>query len=150
VDSALLALRGKSPLLPSTLRVGVSRTIGLAYLAGFFRAFQRSFPKVQLHVSHDTSAFILAAVESGERDAGVVSPPPRLPGGLEMARRFNDEFVLVLPPRSVAPQPLPISDLSGIVKRHRWLAITRKSITGKRLQAWLEQAGVRCEPALEA
>ena len=43
VDSALLALRGKSALLPRTLRVGVSRTVGLAYLPGFFHAFQRKF-----------------------------------------------------------------------------------------------------------
>lgn len=152
VDNALLALRGKSALLPKTLRVGVSRTIGLAYLPGFFRAFQRKSSKVQLHVSHETSAFILAAVESGELDAGIVSPPPCLPRGLEMARRFNDEFVLVLPPRSLwkLPQPLPAARLTEVLKRHRWLAITRQSITGKRLQAWLELAGVRCEPTLEA
>ena len=74
VENALQALRGKSPLLPRTLRVGVSRTIGLAYLPGFFRAFQRKLPAVQLQVSHQSSDFILAAVESGELDTGVVSP----------------------------------------------------------------------------
>lgn len=152
VDNALLALRGKSALLPRTLRVGVSRTIGLAYLPGFFRAFQRKFPKVQLHVSHESSSFILAAVESGELDAGIVSPPPRLPAGLEAVRRFQDEFILVLPPRAIVKieQPLPASKLSEILRRHRWLAITRQSITGKRLHAWVEQAGGKVEPVLEA
>ena len=29
-------------------------------------------------------------------------------------------------------------------------AITRQSVTGQRLQAWLERSGVRCEPSLEA
>jgi DNA-binding transcriptional LysR family regulator len=152
VDNALEALRGQSALLPKTLRVGVSRTVGLAYLPGFFRAFQRRFPKVQLHVSHEASRFVLAAVESGELDAGIVSPPPRLPGTLEMARRFNDDFVLVLPPRStfkVSP-PLPIAHLPDVWRRQRWLAITRQSVTGQRLHAWLERAGVRVEPALEA
>ena len=152
VDSALFALRGKSAMLPKTIRVGLSRTIGLAYLPGFFRAFQRKNPKIQLHVSHEASGFILAAVESGELDAGIVSPPPRLPGGLEMAHRFKDEFVLVLPPRASlkAPQPIPAPKLMEILKRHRWLAISRQSNTGKRLHSWLEKAGVRCEPALEA
>jgi len=152
VDNALLALRGKSALLPRTLRVGVSRTIGLAYLPGFFRAFQRKFPKVQLHVSHERSDFVLAAVESGELDAGIVSTPPHLPKTLEAARRFDDEFVLALPPRSASkiPQPLPIADIPALFKRHRWLAITRQSITGQRIHDWLKRAGVKGEPALEA
>lgn len=152
VDSALLALRGKSGLLPRTLRVGISRTIGLAYLPGFFRAFQRKFPKIQLHVSHEASDFILAAVESGELDAGIMSPPLRLPQGLQAAHRFNDEFVLMLPPRAPVKvaQPLAAPKLAEFLKRQRWLLITRQSNTGKRLHAWLQDAGVRCEPALEA
>ncbi|MBC8001632.1 MAG: LysR family transcriptional regulator [Opitutaceae bacterium] len=152
VDSALLALRGKSALLPKTLRVGLSRTIGLAYLPGFFRAFQRKFPKIQLHVSHESSAFILSAVESGELDAGIVSPPPRLPGGVEMAHRFSDEFVLVFPPgsRLKIQQPVPATGLVEVLKRHRWLAISRQSNTGKRMHAWLEKSGVLREPDLEA
>lgn len=152
VNDALFALRGKSALLPRMLRVGVSRTIGLAYLPGFFRAFQREHPKVQLHVSHERSDFVLAAVESGELDAGVVSMPPHLPKVLEAARRFRDEFVLVLPPRPALKmsQPLPIANLPDVLKRHRWLTITRQSITGQRLHAWLERAGIKGEPALEA
>jgi DNA-binding transcriptional LysR family regulator len=152
VDNALLALRGKSALLPKALRVGVSRTIGLAYLPGFFRSFQRRFPKVQLQVSHERSDFILAAVESGELDAGIVSPPPRLPKTLEMASRFNDEFVLILPPRSIvkSPQPVPAAQLREVYKRQRWLLITRQSNTGKRLHGWLQEVGLRCEPAIEA
>jgi DNA-binding transcriptional LysR family regulator len=152
VDNALLALRGKSALLPKALRVGVSRTIGLAYLPGFFRAFQRKFPKVQLQVSHERSDFILASVESSELDAGIVSPPLRLPGTLVLARRFDDEFVLILPPRTVVrtPQPLPVSKLGELFKRQRWLLITRQSNTGKRLHAWLRDAGLRCDPSLEA
>jgi len=152
VDSALLALRGKSALLPQALRVGVSRTVGLAYLPGFSRAFQRKFCDVQLHVSHERSDFILAAVESGELDAGIVSPPPRLPQTLETAHRFRDEFVLIVPPRSVVKvaQPVSAKRLSEVFKSQRWLLVTRQSNTGKRLQAWLRDAGLWLEPALEA
>lgn len=152
VDNALLALRGKSALLPRALRVGVSRTIGLAYLPGFFRAFQQKFPKAQLQISHERSDFILAAVESGELDAGIVSPPPRLPKTMVATRQFADEFVLILPPRTLikVPQPLPAARLRDAFKRQRWLLITRQSNTGKRLHAWLQDAGLRCEPAIEA
>lgn len=152
VDSALAALRGKSALLPRTLRVGITRTVGLAYLPGFFRSFQRRFPQAQLQVSHERSEFILAAVEGGELDAGVVSPPPRLPGTLEATRRFEDQFVLILPPRTVLKiaQPLPSRRLGEVLKGQRWLLITRQSNTGKGLHGWLRKAGLHFEPAVEA
>jgi DNA-binding transcriptional LysR family regulator len=152
VDSALLALRGKSALLPRTLRVGISRTVGLAYLPGFFHAFQRKSSNVQIHVSHESSAYILGAIESGELDAGVVSPPPRLPRSLEMAHQFTDEFIVILPPKAVvkASQPIKATDLGRLFKTSRWLLISRQSNTGKRLHGWLEKAGFRCEPTIEA
>lgn len=152
VDDALQALRGSSPLLPRALRVGVSRTVGLAYLPGFFRAFQKACPDAQLHIAHQPSDFILAAIESRELDAGIVSPPPHLPPALEVARQFKDEFLLILPPRKSidSSQPLPVARLAEVLKRHRWLHITRQSNTGKRLHAWLEKTGFRREPILEA
>lgn len=152
VDNALTALRGKSALLPQSLRIGVSRTVGLAYLPGFFRAFRKQHPKVQLQVSHERSSFLLSAVESGELHAAIVSPPPRMPKSLEIAHRFQDEFVLIFPPRTVVkgPRPLAIDRLSEVTQRQRWLLITRQSNTGKRLQSWMQQAGLNCEPSIEA
>ncbi len=152
VDSALTALRGKSPLLPRSLRVGISRTIGLAYLPGFFRAFQRRFAEVQLQVSHERSDFILSAVEAGELDVGIVSPPSYRPQSLEVVRRFDDEFVLIMPPGTSvqSSEPLTMEALEALMKRSRWLLITRHSNTGKRIHGWLNDAGLRCEPAIEA
>jgi DNA-binding transcriptional LysR family regulator len=71
---------------------------------------------------------------------------------LEAAHRFSDEFVLILPPRSVlkVSQPLPARRLGEVLSNQRWLLITRQSNTGKRLQGWLKDAGLRCEPAIEA
>ncbi len=131
---------------------GVSRTIGLAYLPGFFRSFQRKSPKAQLQVSHQQSDFLLASVESGELDAAILSPPPRLPSSLELTCPFLDEFVMILPPRSTVrvTKCLPIAQLHEVCKRQRWLMITRQSNTGKRLQGWLKDAGVWREPGIEA
>ena len=98
VDDAVNALKTGFDLEPKTLRVGIARTIGLAYLPGFFRHFQTKFPLVQLHVSHESSAVVLAAVESGELDAGVVAVRPQLSRGLHVTHRFNDEFVVIIPP----------------------------------------------------
>jgi DNA-binding transcriptional LysR family regulator len=47
VNEAITALKGGVDASPKMLRVGIARTIGLAYLPGFFRRFQREFPAVQ-------------------------------------------------------------------------------------------------------
>jgi DNA-binding transcriptional LysR family regulator len=153
VNDAVSALKKGASLTPRTLRVGIARTIGLAYLPGFFRRFQTKFPQVQLHVSHESSAFILAAVESGELDAGVVAAPPQLSRGLHVTHRFPDEFVVIAPPgmklagpvRQITPAELP-----NIVRVRRWLFISEQTNTGKRLSAWLERNGVRLEAAMRA
>lgn len=79
-------------LVPKTLRVGVARSIGLAYYAGFFFAFRRKLPEVQLQVVQLTSREILEAVESRSLDVGLLSPPRRLPRSLVVTHRFEDEF----------------------------------------------------------
>jgi len=153
VEEAVQTLKDGFELIPKTLRVGVARTIGLAYLPGFFRAFQKTFPKVQIHVSHESSRFILAAVESGELDAGIVSPPPRLSRGVTVTHRFEDGFIAIAPPRFRLPAGFVVIEPKALVKifaRQRWLLISRESNTGKRLQAWMERRGLRVEPAMEA
>jgi DNA-binding transcriptional LysR family regulator len=153
VHDAVSALKSGFDLAPKTLRVGIARTIGLAYLPGFFRRFQTKFPRVQLHVSHESSAFILAAVESGELDAGVVTAPPQLSRGLHVTHRFNDEFVVIVPPgmkltgsvRTMAPAELP-----NILRGQRWLLIGEQTNTGKRLSAWLERHELKLDTALRA
>jgi DNA-binding transcriptional LysR family regulator len=153
VNDAVSALKDKFALTPKTLRVGIARTIGLAYLPGFFRQFQKKFPRVQLRVSQETSAFILAAVESGELDVGVVTTPPQLSRALLVTHRFDDAFVAIAPPSFQLPQSLsriPLGDLPKHFARRRWLLISDQTSTGLRLRAWLARNGVNVETAMEA
>jgi DNA-binding transcriptional LysR family regulator len=153
VSDAVTALKRGFNLVPETLRVGIARTIGLAYLPGFFRRFQARFPRVQLHVSHESSAFILAAVESGELDAGVVAAPAQLSRGIQVTHQFTDEFVAIVPPglklagpaRQIAPAALP-----NVARSQRWLSISEQTNTGKRLKAWLERKGAKLNVAMHA
>ena len=62
-------IQQSSGRMPPTLRVGVARSIGLAYLPGYFFAFQRRHPEVQLQVTHQTSREILESLEAGQLDA---------------------------------------------------------------------------------
>lgn len=137
---------------PPTLRVGAARSIGLAYLPGYFFAFQRRHPEVQLQVTHQTSREILAALEAGNLDAGLVCPPPRLPPSLKVTHRFADEFTAIAP-----PQFLPASDVTRVTMKQlkklfagqRWLLIDRQGFTGRRLNHWLRKQGWLIEPAME-
>jgi DNA-binding transcriptional LysR family regulator len=153
VNEAVSTLKDGFDLAPKALRVGIARTIGLAYLPGFFRRFQTRFPRVQLRVSHESSAFILAAVESGELDIGIVAAPAQLSRALTVTHRFVDEFVAIAPPKlrlSGAVQRVPPIELPRIFARQRWLLISDDTSTGKRLRAWLTRHHLKLETAMEA
>src|SRR5213594_2339817 len=77
------------------VRVDVSRTIGLAYLPGFFHANLRRFPQIGYRVTCQPSDEILTALEANNQDIGVLCPPPRLSKTLCVTHRFADAFALI-------------------------------------------------------
>jgi len=152
VGEAIKSLREKFELGPSTLRIGVARTISLAYLPGFFKKFQRLRPDVQLHVTHQSSAFIQGAVESGELDCGFITASPVLSANLLIAHRFSDEFIAIAPPSFPALTTKPISplQLAKIFENQKWLSISPETNTGKYLRAWLQREGIRAKIGMES
>ncbi|MDR3457921.1 MAG: LysR family transcriptional regulator [Verrucomicrobiae bacterium] len=151
-DDALNHLRQKFNLVPKTLHVGVARTIGLAYLPGFFFAFQRKFPEVQLQVSQQTSDEIIEAVAAQDLDVGLLCRPPRLPRGLQITHCFKDDFTFIAPPKfalSEKSNRTPVKELKHILAGQRWLMIQRESNTGRHLRLWLEEQDWEIEPAME-
>ncbi len=136
--------------LPPSLRVGVARSIGLGYLPGYFFAFHRQHPEVQLQVVQRTSREIVEALDAGDLDAGLVCPPAHLPRSLQTTHRFADEFVAIVPPQLSVPAGLEtIKDLRNHLTGQRWLMIERESHTGQRLNEWLKRQGWQIEPAME-
>lgn len=122
------------------MRLGVSKTVSLAYLPGFVVAHRRAHPSVQLKVSHLPSGEILQALEENNLDVGVLSPPTRLPVALKITHRFKDAFVLITP-KDLTP---PAKSLSERIKewqpwlrKQSWLLIHENSNTGTRLRRWL-------------
>ncbi len=135
---------------PPKLRVGVARSIGLAYLPGYFFAFHRQHPEVQLQVLQQTSREILNRLDAGELDAGLVCPPPHLPRSLQVTHRFTDQFVGIVPPALEVPVHLQtVEQLKRQLGDQRWLMIQHDSYTGQQLNAWLKKQDWRLEPAME-
>jgi DNA-binding transcriptional LysR family regulator len=132
------------------VRVDVSRTVGLAYLPGFFHANLRRLPQLGYRVTCQSSGEILSALEANEQDVGVLCPPSRLPKTLRITHGFEDAFTLVAS-RSVESQVHPLSKkaLKEWLKKQNWLLIDERSNTGQRLRAWMARQGWRIEPTMQ-
>lgn len=152
VNEAIQVIKQGSDFAPKTLRVGISRSIGLAYLPGFFHRFQREFPAVKLSISHESSTFIMAAIESGELEAGIVTAPPRISTSLTIARKFVDEFTLIAPPGMNLSKyrKAKLRDVSELLKQHPAIFINQSSTTGKLLRGWLARNDLPVNEMMEA
>jgi len=133
------------------IRVAVSRTIGLAYLPGFFHASLRLLPELGYRVTCQSSDEILASIEVNERDIGVLCPPRRLPKTLRVTHKFEDAFTLVTP-AVFAGELQGLSTTKSRVewlKKQNWLQIDEKSNTGRSLRLWMHHQGWRIEPTMQ-
>lgn len=151
-ENALHELQQTFKLVPQTLRIGIARSIGLAYYPGYFFAFQHEFPQVQLHVTQQTSNEIITALEDRTLDAGLLCPPKRLPRGLEITHRFNDEFTMIGPASSLAwleETYYPVRELKKHLQDQRWLMINPEGNTGQRLTQWFEAHNWPVKAAME-
>jgi DNA-binding transcriptional LysR family regulator len=132
------------------VQVGVSRSIGLAYLPGFFHANLRAAPEVGYRVRYESGAQIVAALEDHALDVGVICPPGRLPKTLRATHRFADAFTLIAPQTAAVTFPAKArqAQLQAWAERQNWLLLDEKSQTGARLRAWMILHGAKMEPAL--
>jgi DNA-binding transcriptional LysR family regulator len=130
--------------------VGVSRSIGLAYLPGFFHANLKKLPNVGYRVSYQASAGILTDLESNNLDLGVLCPPSRLPQTVRITHRFDDAFVLICPADFPADFD-PASKKARLkwVSGQNWLLIDDTTNTGNRLRAWMAKQGLTIEPGMQ-
>jgi DNA-binding transcriptional LysR family regulator len=151
-EASLQRLREQFAGARPQVRVGVSRSIGHAYLPGFFHANLRRHPQVACRVSYQPSADLLAALEANELDLGVLCPPPRLPSTLRVTHRFDDAFTLLAPRELAAAfRALPNSSKARTawLTAQNWLLIDDTTNTGRRLRLWMNRQGLRVEPSMQ-
>ena len=151
VDQSLNHLAQEFAGARKEVRVDVSRTIGLAYLPGFFHANLRRLPQVGYRVTCQASDEVLTALEANEQDVGVICPPKRLPKTLRVTHRFKDAFALIT---SSSQSKLQIGTLSKAkartewLKQQNWLLIEERSNTGLQLRSWMRRQGWHIEPTM--
>jgi len=140
VQASLRRLREDFVEGSKQVRLGVSRSISLAYLPGFLFANQRREPGVNLAVTHETSAAILRQLEGDELDVGIFCPPRRLPGNLTVTHRFRDAFTLVTPLSFLAAGRKGRA-LQKALAEQTWLLLGEGSNTSSQLRHWMKAQG---------
>lgn len=151
VDQSLHHLAQEFAGARKEVRVAVSRTIGLAYLPGFFHANLRRFPQIGYRVTCQSSAEILTGLEANEQDIGVLCPPPRLPKTLRITHRFADAFALIAS-AELSPGLQKISKDKARAEwlaSQNWLLIEERSNTGQQLRSWMKRQGWRIVPTMQ-
>jgi DNA-binding transcriptional LysR family regulator len=145
VENSLRTLKQDFADAPREVRVNVSRSVGFAYLPGFFHANLRKVRNVSYRLHYSRSEEILSALEADEQDIGVLNAPGRIPPSLQVTHRFQDVFTFVAP-ASVAADYV---ELNSLLERRRWLGgqqwflFDEGTATGKQLRRWLKREGLR-------
>lgn len=152
IDQTLRSLREEFAEARKEIRVGVSRSVGLAYFPGFFHANLRRLERVAYRVSYNPSAEILSALEANELDVGVLCPPRRLPRTVRATHRFSDTFTLIASAGAAPEFEAVLADRAARAKwanRQLWLTLDEDANTGRRLRTWMTHQGIRAEPAMQ-
>lgn len=152
IAQILKSLREEFTDAKKEIRVGVSRSVGLAYLPGFFHANLRRLPQVGYRVSSLLSAEIFSSLDANELDVGVLSPPRRLPATVRITHRFTDGFALIGSPEAAADFELHANTRAKRIawmNRQNWLVLDERANTGRRLHAWMNRQGCRVPPGMQ-
>jgi DNA-binding transcriptional LysR family regulator len=151
VEQSLQRLKEDFGNARKQIRIGVSRSIGLAYLPGFFHANLRHAAQVGYRVSYQPSSAILSALEANELDLGVLCPPPRLPRTLFITHCFKDAFTLITSTELAST----FASLKSRAKQNAWLGqqpfllLEENTNTGSALRKWMAKVGLKIEPAMQ-
>jgi DNA-binding transcriptional LysR family regulator len=152
VERSLQTLRVEFAGARKQVRVGVSRSISLAYMPGFFHANLKRLPELACRVSHQSDDSLLSALEANELDVAVLCPPARLPGTIQMTRKFDDAFTLIAPVEVAKTFDAAGSNRRARqrwIARQKWLVLEEGSNTGGRLRSWISKQGWSVEPTME-
>lgn len=152
VDQSLRRLKEDFANARKEIRIGVSRSLGLAHLPGFFHANLRRQQDISYRVSYQSSGEILSALEANELDVGVICPPPRLPRTVSITHRFTDSFTLIAPTETAATFQSGSKNKTARqawLLKQSWLLPEETSNTGRELRRWMGRSGLKVEPAMQ-
>lgn len=105
IDQAVDAIRDAHGTTQGTVRLAIVHTVSYYFIADVVASFVSAHPNVNLSLMGRSSADVVALVESGKADLGVVYDTAVDTATLVTHPLFEDEMCLVTPQRPDALQP---------------------------------------------
>jgi DNA-binding transcriptional LysR family regulator len=152
VERSLQTLRVEFAGAKKQVRAGVSRSISLAYMPGFFHANLKRLPEVACRVSLQSDENLLLALEANELDVAVLCLPNRLPRTIRILRKFDDAFTLIAPVEMARTFPANNSkrrERERWMSGQKWLLLEQASNTARQLRSWISGQAWAIEPTME-
>jgi DNA-binding transcriptional LysR family regulator len=149
VEKSLQQLREEFAGAKKEIWVGVSRSVALSHLPGFFHANRKQLPEVSCRVSHQSSREIVLALETHDLDLGVICPSSHLPRTLRITHRFEDAFTFIAPTDVAMSFPTGRKARQEWMARQNWLLIEETSNTGRQLRDWMKKQRWRFDATME-
>ena len=144
VAGARAAVEELTGLLRGHVRVGMVTAGPAVTMTGLLDGFHRAHPEVEITLTEDDSASLLAAVRDGTLDLACASLGPEPPAGVETQVIIDAAIVAAVAP----DHPLAARDALTLeeLAEHPLICLPR----GTGVRAILEAAGVRARIAFEA
>lgn len=123
------------------LRIGICRSIGLAYLPGFLHAFRKNSPDCQVSLIQESESELSRRLREGEIDLAILTKPRIALANAVVELAFEDKFVAVAPPDSgiewddLGEQPL--------------ILLEAGTTTGELIRNWLSANGIEPNGVME-
>jgi DNA-binding transcriptional LysR family regulator len=114
-DAAVQIARNFRLLKAAPLAIGVMPSIGPARFAGFFEAFRRLHPSIELAVTAAPLPTLLRDLDKGELDFALVSAPQGLPDAFRAEPAYRERYLVVFPPghRFERFNTITLADVNG-------------------------------------
>jgi DNA-binding transcriptional LysR family regulator len=135
-------LKAQKPIL----KVGVSPSIGLSYLPGFFVAFRRTNPGAQIKIETAESPAIVSKLLENELEVGLIQGGKSIPRQLQVAHSIVDDFTFIFPSAGNLQANLP---LHQCLAEFPLLLPTQASDFRKIIDVWLLKQKIPSQPAME-
>ena len=128
------------------VRIGAGDTVCRYHLVPLFKEFAEEYPGIRIQVKNRTSTGILALLQQGSIDFGIITLPAAT-GNFRVEPLFSIRDVFVASSRynELKERTLSLAEIA----RYPLLLLNSESATRKQLDSFLRDGGVETLPAIE-
>jgi DNA-binding transcriptional LysR family regulator len=134
-----------APALRASLKLGAITTAQQSLLPDALQIFTEQFPGVEVSIAPGMSINILAQVESGELDMGVIIPPfsARIPKELDWKTIVREPYC------AIGPKSSTETTAAHLLRNHPFIRYNRFSYAGRQVDEYLSKHRIRVAQGIE-